>query len=510
MQFNASLTPAVTLSTQCLLLPVFKPGTSTPRQTATFQKIDDALGGLLGRLLDRGDFSADAGATLLLPELAGIEAERLLLIGLGDAEKFAEPALRSAFASALEAACKLKIERLAAAFADPLLDDREPEWQARITAESALKASYRFTAGKSEPPKPVTLAELTLVIDDTLDKTRAEQSLALGAAVGEGINYARELGNLPGNVCTPRYLAERAVELGANGALDVTIHDEKAIEEMGAGALLAVGKGSAEPPRLIVMEYRGGAADQPPHVLVGKGITFDTGGISIKPAADMDEMKFDMCGAASVFGTMKTLLAVKPKLNVVGIVASAENMPDGRSVKPGDIVKTLKGLTVEVLNTDAEGRLVLCDALTYAERYQPASVVDIATLTGACIIALGDHASGLFSNDDELAEALLEAADESWDRAWQLPIWDDYQKQLESNFADLGNIGGRKAGSITAACYLSRFAEAYPWAHLDVAGTAWNGKKGASGRPVGLLTQYLFDREAEALEADELGPLEEV
>src|SRR5690606_22869347 len=271
---------------------------------------------------------------------------------------------------------------------------------------------------------------------------------------------------------------------------------------LGAHSLLSVGRGSEEPSRLIVMHYRGADdAEEAPHVLVGKGITFDTGGISIKPGAGMDEMKFDMCGAASVFGTMAAILAIKPKLNVIGVVASAENMPDGRATKPGDIIKTLKGLSVEVLNTDAEGRLVLCDALTYAERFKPASVVDIATLTGAVIVGLGHHATGLLSNDDDLALDLLEAGEAAWDRAWHLPLWDEYQEQLESNFADLANIGGRPAGTITAACFLSRFADKFPWAHLDIAGTAWtSGKqKGASGRPVGLLTQYLLDREEEAV-----------
>ena len=280
------------------------------------------------------------------------------------------------------------------------------------------------------------------------------------------------------------------------------ILDEEALETLGAHSLLSVGRGSEQPSRLIVMKYQGAEdADEAPHVLVGKGITFDTGGISLKPGEAMDEMKFDMCGAASVFGTVKAVLGIRPKVNLVAIVAAAENMPDGRATKPGDIIRTLKGLSVEVLNTDAEGRLVLCDALTYAERFTPASVVDIATLTGACIIALGHHATGLLANDDDLALDLLDAGEAAWDRAWHLPLWDEYQEQLDSNFADLANIGGRPAGTITAACFLSRFADTFPWAHLDIAGTAWtSGKqKGASGRPVGLLTQYLLDREADAV-----------
>ncbi|WP_025732309.1 leucyl aminopeptidase [Carnimonas nigrificans] len=510
MHFSASNAAATDISTQCLVLPVFKIHPQAPRQTPAFKQVDQALGGLLQRLLDNGDFPADTGSTLLLPEPQGIQAQRLLLIGLGDPENFSEPALRSAILAAFSAASKLAITEAAAAFTDPLLDDREPEWQARLCAENAVKASYRYTHGKSTAKESVTLASLTVLAAEGVATDRIDESLALGAGVGAGINFARELGNLPGNVLTPRYLAEQAVELGNNGALKVTVLGDDELEELGAGAILAVGKGSSEPSRLIVLEYQGAPDDQPPHVLVGKGITFDTGGISIKPSANMDEMRYDMGGAASVMGTFKTLLEVKPAINVVGIIASAENMPDGNALKPGDVITTLKGLTVEVLNTDAEGRLVLCDALTYAERFKPASVVDMATLTGAMVIALGGEASGVFSNDDGLAEELLEAADESWDRAWQLPIWDEYQKLLESNFADLANIGGRGAGAITAACFLSRFASDYRWAHLDIAGTAWDGKKGATGRPVGLLTQYLFDREAEGLDADQLGPLEEV
>ncbi|MGJ8526432.1 Cytosol aminopeptidase [Halomonadaceae bacterium LMG 33818] len=510
MQFQARASEPVSFSTPCLLLPVFKQHSENPRQTDSFQKIDSALDGLLTRLIEQGDFKAEVGQTLLLPEPKGISAERLLLIGLGDVDSFSEPKLREAFTSAFTAASQLSVKEIAAELTDPLLDDREPEWQARLSAESALKATYRYTAGKSQPPAAIALKSLTLLIDSSLDEKRIEASLALGAGVGHGINYARELANLPSNILTPTYLANEAVSLGRSGDLKVTILDEEALEELGAGALLAVGKGSTEPSRLIVMEYNGASPEEAPHVLVGKGITFDTGGISIKPSASMDEMRYDMGGAASVMGTFKTLLEIKPRINVVGIIASAENMPDGNALKPGDVIRTLKGLTVEVLNTDAEGRLVLSDALTYAERFKPASVVDIATLTGAVVIALGSQASGLFSNDDELAEALLEAADESWDRAWQLPLWDEYQSLLDSDFADLANIGGRAAGSITAACFLSRFATEYPWAHLDVAATAWNGRKGATGRPVGLLTQYLFDREAESLDEDQLGPLEEV
>jgi leucyl aminopeptidase len=301
---------------------------------------------------------------------------------------------------------------------------------------------------------------------------------------------------LPGNICTPSYLAEQATTLAQQYKLKAEVLERANMEKLGMGSLLSVANGSSQPPKFIVLQYRGGKADAKPIVLVGKGITFDTGGISLKPAPEMDEMKFDMCGAASVLGTMKALAAMKLPLNVVGIIPSTENMPGGRATKPGDIVTSMSGQTIEILNTDAEGRLILCDALSYAERFQPDAVIDIATLTGACVIALGHVASGVLANDDGLARDLLDCGQQAGDRAWQLPLWDDYQEQLKSNFADMANIGGRPAGTVTAACFLSRFTKAYRWAHLDIAGTAWkSGKeKGSTGRPVPLLTHYLLNR----------------
>jgi leucyl aminopeptidase len=300
-------------------------------------------------------------------------------------------------------------------------------------------------------------------------------------------------------VCTPTYLGEQAIELGKQHGLKVEVLEQKEIEKLGMGCFLAVAKGSKQPPRFIVMEYWGARKEEPPVALVGKGITFDTGGISIKPSAEMDEMKFDMCGAASVFGAMKAVAQMKLPMNVIGVVPTTENMPGGNAVKPGDIVTSMSGQTVEILNTDAEGRLILCDALTYVERYKPAAVIDIATLTGAMVIALGNVATGVFSNTDSLANEVLRAGDVAWDRAWHMPLWDDYQEQLKSNFADFPNIGSRAGGSITAACFLSRFTKAYPWAHLDIAGTAWKSgaEKGATGRPVPLLVHFL-ERRAQA------------
>ncbi|TVU72871.1 leucyl aminopeptidase [Cobetia crustatorum] len=498
MEFPVVIANPAQLETACVVVPVLEGDLS-----GAAARLDDASEKLISQLIERGDFKPELGNTLLVPFAPGLGAQRLLLVGFGNEDKLDESRFKRGLDAAMIALLKLPIEDAAFAGVNELsIELRDADWKARMLAESALRNAYRFTEMKSKPGEPVSLTRLSVVSADKGQRAELEAGLHIGAAIGEGVSEARTLGNLPGNVCTPRYLGERAEQLGqaSAGALKVTVLGEEELEALGALSLLSVGRGSEEPSRLIVMEYRGAEDEnEAPHVLVGKGITFDTGGISLKPGAGMDEMKYDMGGAASVFGTMRTVLALKPKLNIIGIVASAENMPDGRATKPGDIIKTLKGLTVEVLNTDAEGRLVLCDALTYAERFEPASVVDIATLTGACVIALGNHATGLISNDDDLALDLLDAGEEAWDRAWHMPLWDEYQSQLDSNFADIANIGGREAGMITAGCFLSRFADTFPWAHLDIAGTAWmSGKqKGASGRPVGLLTQYLLDREAE-------------
>lgn len=500
MEFPVRTGNPAKVESACIVIPVFKEEALLP----TASRLDDASERLMGQLLERGDFDARLGNVQLVPFAPGLSTERLLLVGLGKRETCQETAFRKALDAAFTALACLPVDEAAVAFTEVPLADRGADWKARMVAEAAHRALYRFEEFKSEKAPASRLASVTLLVNDDGDAAAAREGVRIGDAVGQGINAARTLGNLPGNVCTPSYLAERAEALGeaSGGALAVEILDEEALEALGAHSLLSVGRGSEQPSRLIVMQYRGAEdPDEAPHVLVGKGITFDTGGISLKPGEAMDEMKFDMCGAASVFGTVEAVLGIRPKVNLVAIVAAAENMPDGRATKPGDIIRTLKGLSVEVLNTDAEGRLVLCDALTYAERFEPASVVDIATLTGACIIALGHHATGLLANDDDLALDLLDAGEAAWDRAWHLPLWDEYQQQLDSNFADLANIGGKPAGTITAACFLSRFADKFPWAHLDIAGTAWSsGKdKGASGRPVGLLTQYLLDREADAV-----------
>lgn len=379
-------------------------------------------------------------------------------------------------------------------FLDDLCDEIDAKDLGQLIAIELGRADYLYqtTLGKTKSKTTQNL-KVTLVASDAKTNRALKAGVAQGSAIAEGINYARELGNLPGNHCTPDHLGKFAQAMARqHDKLSVKVLGLKAIERLKMGSFLSVAKGSAEEPRFIIFEYKGKASAKP-HVLVGKGITFDTGGISLKPGAAMDEMKFDMCGAASVFGTIKALCEAKANVHVIGIVAAAENMPSDRATKPGDVVTSMSGQTIEILNTDAEGRLVLCDALTYAERYKPASVIDVATLTGACVIALGNHATGLFSNNQALADKLLAAGEEADDRAWQLPLWDEYKKSLKSNFADMANIGGRAAGSVTAACFLSKFTESYPWAHLDIAGTAWNsgGAKGATGRPVELLFRYL-------------------
>ncbi|MFV0476596.1 MAG: leucyl aminopeptidase [Parahaliea sp.] len=478
--------------TQCAILPVF--GKILP---PTAQAYDQLSGGTISNTLVLGDFSGKTGQTCMLPGTG--TTRRILLLGCGEPASFDLTSARSAF-SALYGTLNKSSAKDAIFYLDELsADGVEPADLLELLARSLVSASYRYTQTLTKPKKPLTLNKVSVAVDKTLSKNQAEAALASGSHTATGINRAKELANLPGNICTPSYLAQQARSfVRGDKKLKTNILDEKKMQELGMGALLSVSAGSDQPARLIVIEYKGAKSSDKPYVLVGKGITFDTGGISLKPGAKMDEMKFDMGGAAAVFGTMKAVHELSLPLNVVAIIAAAENMPGGGATKPGDVVTSMSGTTIEVLNTDAEGRLVLCDALSYAERYKPQSVIDVATLTGACVVALGAHASGLYANNDELAGQLLNAGQHTHDRAWRMPLWDDYQKQLSSNFADLANIGGPGGGSITAACFLANFAKNYPWAHLDIAGTAWNSSpKGASGRPVALLTRYLQERAAE-------------
>ncbi|WP_334107820.1 leucyl aminopeptidase [Methylobacillus sp.] len=459
--------------------------------------LDRASDGYLANILRAGDMDGKPGSTLLLHSVPGIAAARVLLVGLGKERELNEPHYRKALRASIKALGNLQAAEAATFLAEVPVKKRDVSWRVAQLVEIAEDSTYCFDRFKSKPADSKKgVAKLQVHVAHKDEVTAGEAGLKQGKALASGVSLAKDLGNLAPNYCTPTYLAEQAKSLVQSHGLQVEVLEQADIEKLGMGSFLGVTKGSVQPPKLIVLQHKKGKKNQKPVVLVGKGITFDTGGISLKPGADMDEMKYDMCGAASVLGTFKTIAELGLPLNVVGIIPTCENMPDGNATRPGDVLTSMSGQTIEVLNTDAEGRLILCDALTYAERFEPQAVVDVATLTGACVIALGHHASGLFSNKDSLAEELLQAGNEAQDRAWHLPLWDDYQGQLDSNFADMANIGGRAGGSITAACFLSRFTKKYDWAHLDIAGTAWkSGKeKGATGRPVPLLTEFLRQR----------------
>lgn len=491
LSFSArSIAQASTAATQCAIVPIFK----GKKLSGVAAEIDKALAGAIKNTLELGDFSGTIGQTLLLPGQGKIK--RVLLLGCGDGNALPRDKAREVCTALAKRLIATKASDALLHLALLKLDDADAQWALDYLARQIVVASYRYTATLSKPKPAALLKRLTVNTAGSLKGGLAKQALAQGAATGNGMNAARELADLPGNICTPSYLAQQSRKLARScSKLSVSVLEEKKMKELGMGSLLSVSAGSVQPAKFIIMHYKGAKASAAPHLLVGKGITFDSGGISLKPGAKMDEMKYDMGGAASVIGAMRAITELEIPLNVVGIIAAAENMPSGIATKPGDVVTSMSGKTIEVLNTDAEGRLVLCDALTYAARYKPASVVDIATLTGACIVALGSHATALYANNDTLADQLLHAGSETHDRAWRMPLWDDYQKQLKSNFADVANIGGPAAGSVTAACFLSRFAEDYDWAHLDIAGSAWNSApKGATGRPVALLTRYLMDR----------------
>ncbi|WP_207887509.1 leucyl aminopeptidase [Pseudomonas sp. 30_B] len=465
---------------------------------ATAKAVDDVTGGAISTLLKRGDLTGKVGQTLLLQDLPNLKADRVLLVGAGKERDLSDRAYRKLVSAVLGNLKNLGGADAVLALGDLAVKGRNAHGKARLQVETLADGTYVFDRFKSQKAEAPKLKKITLLVDKA-DAAAVEQGAREAQAIANGMALTRDLGNLPPNLCHPTFLGEQAKALGKEyKGLKVEVLDEKKLRELGMGSFLAVAQGSDQPPRLIVLQYNGAKTkDEAPHVLVGKGITFDTGGISLKPGLGMDEMKFDMCGAASVFGTFRAVLELQLPINLVGVMACAENMPSGGATRPGDIVTTMSGQTVEILNTDAEGRLVLCDALTYVERFKPQSVVDIATLTGACIVALGSNTSGLMGNNDALIKQLLKAGEVADDRAWQLPLFDEYQEQLDSPFADIANIGGPKAGTITAGCFLSRFAKKFHWAHLDIAGTAWisGGKdKGATGRPVPLLTQYLLDR----------------
>ena len=454
--------------------------------------IDTASGGKLTRLLASGDISGKAGRNALLLALDGVTSPRVLLVGVGDSGKLDTARYLKASHESLRALKGGPVKHVHTTLPELTVQGRDEAWTLRQAALAAHHVSYTYTATR-KADSGARLEQLSLSGDDAHADT-----LRLAGGIAEGVTFARELGNLPPNICNPAYLADQAAIVAQAHAANVTceVLDHDAMRALGMGSLLAVAQGSANPPKLIVLRYTGAAADVKPHVLVGKGITFDSGGLSLKPGAGMEEMKFDMCGAATVLGTFLATVRMALPLNLAVVVAAVENMPDGNAYRPSDVLTSMSGQTIEVLNTDAEGRLILCDALTYAQRLQPQTLIDVATLTGACVVALGKHAHGLMSKHDDLAEELLAAGNAAHDRAWRLPLWDDYQPMLDSGAADMANIGGKWAGAITAGCFLARFTEGQRWAHLDIAGTAWDeGRKGlATGRPVGLLTQWLMDR----------------
>jgi leucyl aminopeptidase len=480
--------------TACLIVGITEPRRLTPSAKA----LDDAANKYISNLIRRGDITGKTGQYLLLHNVPGTLADRILLIGCGRERELDEKQYRTIIKNTINQLSQTGVVEFVSYLTELNVKGKDNYWKLRQAVEVANHLLYEFKEFKTRKNNDnKTLRKMTQAVPSRRDLANGEQAVNEGKAISSGIKLARDLANRPANFCTPSHLAAQALQLGKSShTIKVNVLDEAALKKLKMNALLSVAQGSAEPAKLITLEYKGSKRNTKPVVLIGKGITFDTGGISLKPAADMDEMKYDMCGAAAVLGVIAAIAELGLPINVNGVIPATENMPGSRATKPGDIFTSMSGQTIEVLNTDAEGRLILCDALTYCERYNPDVVIDIATLTGACVIALGKHATGLLSNHNPLAKDLLNAGENSGDRAWQLPLWDEYQKQLDSPFADFANIGGKEAGTITAACFLSRFARKLNWAHLDIAGTAWtSGKnKGATGRPVTLLVQYLMDK----------------
>jgi leucyl aminopeptidase len=498
----------MTSPTSCLVVAFWAENLKNPKKlTGILADLDKASQGAIGRAVVLGDLEAKAGSSLLINStdswsLAGLKAERLILLSLGESPKVAKvektklESISKVFQSGLKTLLATQAKDALWVFEE--LSVKDGLSQVRLLVQLAREQVYKFGARhaqfKTKPAEKAPQLKKLVIAANAKNSKALQQAVAEGQAIANGMDLTKDLGNLPPNICTPTYLGQTAKKLGKDFGFKVEVLGRKEIEALKMGAFLAVTQGAVTPPQFIVIRHNGGAAKEAPTVLVGKGITFDTGGISLKPGEGMDEMKYDMCGAASVLGTMRAIGELKLKRNVIGVIPTCENMPSAHATRPGDIVTSMSGQTIEILNTDAEGRLILCDALTYVERFKPAAVIDIATLTGACVIALGAVHSGLFSDDDALAEGLLSAGRQSQDTVWRMPLDSAYQEQLKSNFADMANIGGRPAGSVTAACFLARYTEKYTWAHLDIAGTAWKSgaAKGATGRPVPLLVNYLL------------------
>lgn len=495
MDYLLANTPIETLETECLIVAIFDNQHLSPAA----QTLDTLTNGLISDILQRGDIGGKVAETLLINYLPYAPIKRVLLVGLGSIEKLSSKNFRKAVASVAKTLKTTQISSTVCCLAENQVTEKNIVWNARQIVEAFDAPFYQFNDCKSQPAD--TFALNTVSLQSSTKNSELQAGINQGLAIARGVSLAKHVSDLPGNICTPSYLAEQAIKIAEQySSLTTIILEETEMEELGMGSFLSVSRGSRQPAKLISLEYQGTDANTQPIVFVGKGLTFDAGGISLKPGAGMDEMKYDMCGSAAVLGTLQAAAELKLPLNIVGIIPSSENMPDGDANKPGDIVTSMAGLTIEILNTDAEGRLILCDALTYAKKYNPDVVIDLATLTGACLVALGRVTSGLLGNDDTLCNDLLSAGETSLDSVWRLPLWDEYQDQLKSNFADIANIGGRDAGTITAACFLSRFTTDFQWAHLDIAGTAWKSgeAKGATGRPVPLLVQYLLDRASAA------------
>lgn len=513
IEFLASNKPVDRAAADCVWVGVFATATGAVELSSAAKVLDKVTGGAVARAIKAGDIDGKTGNSLLLRDLSGLPSPRALLVGLGRRDEFTEKVFCDAIRGAVKSSGGSRgIKRIASFLTDVPVKSRSGErsgaWRVNAHVVCVREACYRFerfktrrddadaaVKARSGAAKPAAegIVHVEMLLPGDMRPTEAPRVIDDARALANGLELTRDLANLPPNICTPGFLAAQARSLARDHRLKIEVLDRAAMEKLGMGALLAVAQGSAQPPQFIVLQHQGAASKDAPHVLVGKGITFDTGGISIKPAADMDEMKYDMSGAATVLGVMRAVAEMSLKRNVIGVIPTCENMPSGTATRPGDIVTSMSGQTVEILNTDAEGRLILCDALTYVERFKPATVIDIATLTGACVIALGAVNSGLFSPDDTLAENLMRAGQDSMDPAWRMPLQEDYQELLKSPFADMANVGGRAAGSVTAACFLWRFTKAYRWAHLDIAGTAWKSgaAKGATGRPVGLLVEFL-------------------
>ncbi|MEZ5492548.1 MAG: leucyl aminopeptidase [Gammaproteobacteria bacterium] len=496
MKYSLSSALPANIITDCLVVTVLDRSTLT----VSGKQLDAASNKVLSKILRSGDLGEAPASTLLLHDIKGIKAKRVLLVNGGKADKLDGKSYRKLLQGAMKSLAGLGISSAHFLLTDTVVRDRDGNWVVSQTVQQIEDSLYRYDSTKSSKVTKPGLNQVGISLPADISRAAARNAIKLGRSVSAGVSVARELGNLPGNVCTPTYLAEECKKLATRyKSVKTDVLSEKQMARLGMGSLLSVSAGSAEEAKLIVVQYKGTSkANSKPYILVGKGITFDTGGISIKPGAAMDEMKFDMCGAASVVGTLHSVAQLQLPINVIGIIPSAENMPGGKATKPGDVVTSMSGKTIEILNTDAEGRLILCDALTYAERFKPRTVIDIATLTGSAVATFGNVVSALLANDQNLADELLECGQQALDPAWQLPLWDEYQPLLDSNFADIANIGGPRAGCITAACFLSRFTEKFKWAHLDIAGSAWDqGKeKGATGRPVSLLVDYLSRQKA--------------